>query len=310
LASGAIGVTFSSMARSTSPWSLTRRHAVKQTLGVAGALWGTLRGRRLLAAAGPAVKKSTSDVVTLGQTGIKLSRMALGTGTHGVNKTSVQGRLGINGFAELLCHAYDEGLHFWEGADQYGTHPHLREGMRRVGKNNVVVMTKTRALTAADVQADLDRFRRELGRDYIDIVLLHCMTSDNWPKEMEGPMEVLERARQKGIIRAHGVSCHTLGALKAAARTPWVQVDLARINPRQAAMDADPETVLGVLREMKRAGKGILGMKIFGAGRLTDDIEGSLRYCARLDVLDAFTIGFSSAGQLDEVVTKFPTLAA
>jgi aryl-alcohol dehydrogenase-like predicted oxidoreductase len=123
-------------------------------------------------------------------------------------------------------------------------------------------------------------------------------------------MEVLERAREKGIVRAHGVSCHTLGALKTAARTPWVQVDLARINPKQAAMDADPETVLGVLREMKRAGKAVIGMKIFGAGRLTNDIDGALRYCARLDVLDAFTIGFASTGQLDEVVGKLPVLSA
>jgi 1-deoxyxylulose-5-phosphate synthase len=309
LARGAGGFSLPVMARSTSPLAFTRRHAVKQTLGAVGGLWATMRGRALLASAGPVVRKSASDIVTLGPTGIKLPRMALGTGTNGVNKTSVQGRLGINGFADLLCHAYDQGLHFWEAADQYGTHLHLREGMRRVGKNNVVVMTKTRSTTAAGVQADLDRFRRELGRDYLDVVLLHCMTSANWPREMQGPMEVLERAREKGIVRAHGVSCHTLGALKAAARTPWVQVDLARINPRQAVMDADPETVLGVLREMKRAGKAVIGMKIFGAGRLTDDIDGALRYCARLDVLDAFTIGFSSTGQIDEVVHKLPALS-
>jgi 1-deoxyxylulose-5-phosphate synthase len=282
-----------------------RRRFVQATLsGV-----GMLALRPALPAVAANVRKSASDVVTLGQTGIKLSRLAIGTGTHGVNKTSVQGRLGINGFGDLLCHAYDEGMRFWETADQYGTHNHLREGMRRVGKSNVVVMTKSRATTAEAMKADLDRFRRELGRDYLDIVLLHCMTSDNWPKEMEGAMEVLERARQSGAIRAHGVSCHTLGALKAAARTPWVQVDLARINPRQASMDADPETVLSVLREMKRAGKGIIGMKIFGAGRLTDDVDGALRYCARLDVLDAFTIGFGNRDQLDEVVRKLPKVS-
>jgi aryl-alcohol dehydrogenase-like predicted oxidoreductase len=289
----------------------TRRQAVKTTLGAVGGLWATARGRSLLAAAGPApvMRKSASDVVTLGNTGIKLSRLAIGTGTNGVQKTSVQGRLGINGFADLLTHAYDQGLHFWESADQYGTHLHLREGLRRVGRNNVVVMTKTRSTTAADVQADLDRFRRELGRDYLDIVLLHCQTSGNWPKEMEGPMEVLEKARAAGVIRAHGVSCHSLEALKAAARTPWVQVDLARINPRQAAMDADPETVLAVLREMKAAGKGVIGMKIFGAGRLTGDVEGCLRYAARLDAVDAFTIGFASTGQLDDVATRLPRVS-
>ena len=285
-----------------------RRRLMKQSLGVAGGLLAGLRARSLLAA-GPAIKKNAADLVSLGNTGIKLSRLAIGTGTHGVNKTSVQGRLGINGFAELLCHAYDQGLRFWETADQYGTHNHLREGMRRVGRNNVVVMTKTRATTAEQMKSDLDRFRRELGRDHLDIVLLHCMTEDDWPKRLEGVMEVLSRAREEGIVRAHGVSCHTLGALKTAARTPWVQVDLARINGKQAAMDADPETVLGVLREMKTAGKGILGMKIFGAGRLTHDIDGSLAFACKLDVLDAFTIGFGTAAQMDEVVQKLPRVS-
>jgi 1-deoxyxylulose-5-phosphate synthase len=172
------------------------------------------------------------------------------------------------------------------------------------------VLTKTHASTAAEMKADLERFRRELGRDHLDVVLLHCMTEDDWPRRREGAMEVLSRAREEGIIRAHGVSCHTLGALKTAARTPWVQVDLARINGKQAAMDADPQTVLGVLREMKQAGKGIIGMKIFGAGRLTSDIDGALGFCSKLDVLDAFTIGFASTTQMDEVVTKLPIVSA
>jgi aryl-alcohol dehydrogenase-like predicted oxidoreductase len=287
-----------------------RRRVVKALGVVGGSLMAGLRARPLFAATAPATKKNAADLVTLGNTGIKLSRLAIGTGTHGVNKTSVQGRLGINGFADLLCHAYDQGLRFWETADQYGTHNHLREGMRRVGKNNVVVMTKTRATTAEQMKADLDRFRRELGRDHLDIVLLHCMTQDDWPTRLEGVMEVLSRAREQGIVRAHGVSCHTLGALKTAARTPWVEVALARINGKQAAMDADPETVLGVLREMKRAGKGIIGMKIFGAGRLTSDIDGALGFCGKLDVLDAFTIGFASTSQLDQVVQKLPVVSA
>lgn len=282
-----------------------RRRVVK--LGLAGGLAAGLVPRSLLAAA--PVKKNAHDLVTLGNTGIKLSRLAIGTGTNGVNKTSVQGRLGINGFADLLCHAYDQGVRFWETADQYGTHPHLREGMRRVGRDNVVVMTKTRATTAEQMKADLDRFRRELGRDHLDLVLLHCLTAEDWPKKMEGVMEVLSRAREQGIIRAHGVSCHSLAALKTAARTPWVQVDLARINGKEASMDADPATVLGVLREMKRAGKGIIGMKIFGAGKLAGDLDGSLSFASKLDVLDAFTIGFASTGQLDQVRDKLPAVS-
>ncbi len=288
--------------------SSDRRHFMKGAIGAAGGLW-SLRAQNLLGATKP-VKKAASDVVTLGNTGIKLSRMAIGSGTNGVNRTSVQARLGIHGMADLLVHGFDQGVTFWETADQYGTHEHMREGMRQVGKNKVVLLTKTRATTAKGVQDDLDRFRRELGRDHLDIVLLHCMMSPTWTKECEGAMEALSRAREKGIIRAHGVSCHTLPALKLAAKTPWVQVDLARINAAQSHMDADPATVLGVLREMKQAGKGIIGMKIFGAGALTNKIDESLAFATKNDLLDTFTIGFANERQLDEVVRKMPVVSA
>jgi predicted aldo/keto reductase-like oxidoreductase len=159
------------------------------------------------------------------------------------------------------------------------------------------------------MRADLDRFRKELGTDYIDILLLHCMTRADWPEERKGAMDVLEEAREKGIIRAHGVSCHTLEALKTAAKTPWVQVDLARINPIKAHMDADPATVISVLREMKKTGKGVIGMKIMAQGDLAHDVDRAVSHAVKLDCLDTFTIGFTSTKQLDEVVTKMPKLS-
>jgi aryl-alcohol dehydrogenase-like predicted oxidoreductase len=290
---------------------LSRRQLIRGAVAGTAATWWSLH-RGDLARAGlavPAARKSVGDRVLLGKTGIKLSRLAMGSGTNGVRKTSMQGRLGVYGFADVLEHAYDRGVNFFETADQYGTHEHMREGMRRVGKNNVVLLTKTRSRTAADVRADLERFRRELGRDHLDIVLLHCLTSGNWVEEMQGPMEELARAKQQGIIRAHGVSCHSLAALQLAARTPWVEVDLARINPVQAHMDADPATVLGVLGDMKKAGKGIIGMKILGAGALSNQVDRAIAYASKLDVLDAFTIGFGSQVQFDEIAEKLPALS-
>jgi aryl-alcohol dehydrogenase-like predicted oxidoreductase len=292
-----------------------RRQLVKGALGATAAAWWTLHRRDLVAAslvapvAAGKVKRAVSDRVVLGRTGIKLSRLAMGGGTHGVRHTSVQARLGVYGFADMLEHAYDQGVNFFETADQYGTHEHMREGMRRVGKNNVVLLTKTRSQSAADVKADLDRFRRELGRDHLDIVLLHCMTSPTWTTEYAGAMEVLERAKEQGIIRAHGVSCHSLAALQLAAKTPWVDVDQARINPIGASMDADPVTVLKVLAEMKAAGKGIIGMKILGAGALSNQVDRALAYAGKLDVLDAFTMGFGASHQFDEIATKLPALS-
>ncbi len=256
--------------------------------------------------AGP-VRKFATDRVKLGPMKVEVSRLAQGSGTNGAGGSSNQTRrLGLKGLADLFAAAYDQGVTFWDSADQYGTHPHVKEGLKRVPREKVAILSKTHAVTAADMRRDLDRFRRELGTDYIDIVLLHCMMDADWPERRKGAMEVLSEAREKGIVRTHGVSCHTLEALKAAARTPWVQVDLARINPAKVAMDADPATVLAVLREMKAAGKGVIGMKILGAGRLRSRADEMLQYALSLDCVDCFTIGAESREEMLDLVRKIP----
>ncbi|MGB2867132.1 MAG: aldo/keto reductase [Bacteroidota bacterium] len=250
-------------------------------------------------------KKYANDVVTLGKTGIKVSRLAMGTGTNGFGRRSDQtDRLGVKGLSGLLLAAYDEGVNFWDSADQYGTHPHLKEALKTASRNNVVILTKTHATSARAMKADLDRFRKELGTDYIDIVLLHMMTDSDWPEQMEGVMEVLAKAREEGVVRAHGVSCHTLRALKAAADCDWVQVDLARINPAGISMDADVSTVAGVLNTMHSKGKGVIGMKILGVGRLRNRIDECLRYTLDLGSIDAFTIGQENVDEMKDLVKR------
>jgi aryl-alcohol dehydrogenase-like predicted oxidoreductase len=252
-------------------------------------------------------RKYGQDTVTLGKTGIKLSRLAQGSGTVGYQKSSNQTRkLGIQGLAELLRAGVDQGLTFWDTADSYGSHPHVREALRSVPREKVVIMSKTWANTEAEMRADLDRFRKELNTDYIDILLLHCMQDANWPQKKSGPMTVLSEAKEKKIIRTHGVSCHTLGALKTAAATDWVEVDLARLNPAGAHMDADVPTVLSVLKEMKAKGKGIIGMKILGQGDLRSKLDMALQYALAQDVLDCFTIGAESITELKDLLAKIP----
>ncbi len=252
-----------------------------------------------------AAPRRASDVVALGPDRIRLSRMAMGTGTNGIDHSSNQTRqLGVQGLADLLHYGYDQGLTFWDSADQYGSHPHLKAALGQVPREKVAILTKTHATTAAEMRADLDRFRREIGTDYLDIVLLHCMMDDDWPQRRKGAMDVLEEARDRKIVRTHGVSCHTLGALKTAARTPWVHVDLARINPAGVAMDADPQTVLEVLRRMKAAGKGIIGMKVLGAGELRGRLDEMLRYAQSLDCVDCFTIGCENRDELNGVLRR------
>jgi aryl-alcohol dehydrogenase-like predicted oxidoreductase len=256
---------------------------------------------------GGSEKKYATDKITLGNTGIEVSRLAMGTGTNGVGGNSNQTRkLGVKGLADLLHMAYDNGVSFWDSADQYGSHGHLKEGLKYVKREDVVILSKTHATTAKEMRADLDRFRQEIGTDYIDIILLHAITDANWPKVKEAAMEVLSEAREEGIIRAHGISCHSLGALKTAADTEWVQVDLARYNQASVAMDGKYDVVRPVLEKMKAAGKGIIGMKILGAGRLSDRVDESLTFALHQPFIDCFTIGQESAEQHLDLLKRIP----
>jgi predicted aldo/keto reductase-like oxidoreductase len=171
------------------------------------------------------------------------------------------------------------------------------------------VLTKTWARDAASARADLDRFRRELGTDQIDICLMHCLTEGDWTERYRGVMDVFSEAKEKGIIRAHGCSCHSIEALRAAAKSPWVEVDLVRINPIGSHMDADPDTVVSVLKEMKAAGKGIVGMKILGQGDLRGRQDEALKYALSLGVLDAFTIGAESKAEQEDLIRRISAAA-
>jgi aryl-alcohol dehydrogenase-like predicted oxidoreductase len=275
------------------------------------ALWSTgaaaLAHRVPAFAAASRTPRHASDVVHLGPDKIKLSRLAMGTGTHGSRGSSNQTRqLGLQGLADLYWYGYDNGIVFWDSADQYGSHPHLKEALKRIPRDKVAILTKTHAKTEPEMRADLDRFRRELNTDYIDILLLHAVREPDWPEQRKGAMEVISEAREKGIVRTHGLSCHSLEALKTAARTPWVRVDLARINPVGALMDSDPDTVISVLRQMKAAGKGVIGMKILGEGALRDRVPEALRFALHLDCVDCFTIGAENRQELADLIKRIP----
>ncbi len=252
-------------------------------------------------------QKMAQDRILLGPAKVPVSRLAMGTGTNGVGGSSNQTKkLGFKGVSELFRAAADQGVFFWDCADQYGSHPHLKEALKTVPRDKVTIMSKSRALTAADMRADLDRFRREIGTDYIDIVLLHCMIDDDWDVRYKGAMDVLSEAKEKGWIKTKGTSCHTLGALKTAAKSPWVEVDLARFNPAGAAMDASPAIVAGVLKEMKDAGKGVIGMKVLGAGKLRSKADEAIQWHLAQGLTDCFTIGSESREEMEDLLRKIP----
>lgn len=287
---------------------MKRREFLLRTACTAGAALlhsaGFARRARALSLKPLSRKFSAADTVTLGKTGIQTSRLAMGTGTVGSGHHSHQTALGIDGLSRLLLNGYDHGLRFFDSADSYGSHPHVAEALKHVPRDKVTVLTKTWARDAASARADLERFRRELGVEYIDICLMHCLTEGDWTNRYKGTMDVLSEAKEKGIIRAHGCSCHTIEALRAATQSSWVEVHLVRINPIGSFMDSDPDTVVSVIKEMRAAGKGIVGMKILGQGDLRNRQDEALNFALGLNLLDAFTVGAESINEQQDLIRR------
>jgi aryl-alcohol dehydrogenase-like predicted oxidoreductase len=250
----------------------------------------------------PTQKFKATDMVVLGKTGIRTSRLAMGTGTIGFGGSSNQTRTGEA--TRLLLNGYNNGLLFFDTADSYGSHPYVAEALQHIPREKVTVMTKCDSRDPQAARADLYRFLKELKTDYIDICLIHCVTEDDWTERYRGVMDVFSEAKEKGIIRHHGVSCHSIGALRAAAKSPWVEVDLVRLNPVGAHMDADPHTVISVIQEMRAQGKGIIGMKILGQGAMRARQDDALRFALGTGVLDAFTIGAENIQEQQDLIRR------
>jgi predicted aldo/keto reductase-like oxidoreductase len=279
-------------------------------LGQSAAAVGVLAAGTLSTAADPPPRKlrSAADQVTLGRTGIKTSLLGMGTGSVGVKRSSNQVRLGQEKFNRLVRHAFDRGITYFDTADQYGAHIYLREALRGLPREKLFIQTKTRATSAEVARADILRFREELGTEYLDTLLMHCMMKGSWPTDFRPVMDVLHEAKEKKWVRAIGVSCHGMDPLRSAVKCDWVEIDLARINPVgvKARMDGTPEEVVPCLQAMHQQGKGVLGMKILGEGmfKTPEAQERSLRFVLGLGCVDAFCIGFESPEQIDQIVQQ------
>lgn len=282
---------------------MNRRKFISQTaIGIGAACLAPGAIAEVLDTPAAGHRVEATDTVVLGKTGIRTSRLAMGTGTIGFGGSSNQTRTGH--LTRLLRTGYDRGLAFFDTADGYGSHPEVAEAISHLPREKVVIMTKCDSRDPKQAKADIDRYRRELKTEYIDILLIHCVTEGDWTTRFGGVMDVFSEAKQKGIIRTHGVSCHSIEALRTAAASPWVEVDLVRLNPIGAHMDADPQTVLTVIKQMRAQGKGIIGMKILGQGAMRNRQDQAIRFALGSGVLDAFTIGAESEAEQADLIRR------
>jgi len=289
-----------------------RRRFLKETT-LAGV--SLLAGPRLASAlaAAPRKLRGAADAVTFGRTGVETSFLAFGTGFNGGRRSSDITRLGQETFTRILRTGLDAGVRFLDAADLYGSHPFIREAVKGVPRDRYSVLTKLWPYKedwnqpSGGARAEVDRFRRELGTEMLDVCLIHCMQNDRWPEEFARVRDELSKLKDEGAVRAVGVSCHDHGALKRAADLPWVDVILARINHRggeKYMCDDTVEAISATLRRARANGKTVVGMKIFGAGTLTKPEEraASLKYVLGEGLVDAMTIGMSDPAQVTDNV--------
>jgi len=257
--------------------------------------------------------------VELGKTGLNPSLLGFGTGVWASNRSSFLTKQDRDKSTALLRHAYDRGFRMFDCADTYGTHGIMAEALKSMDREKLMLTSKIWTREGGipeserpDANIVVDRFRKELQTDYIDVVQIHCMVETDWTDSEKRQMDILEDLKAKGIIKAHGVSVHSLDAMKTAATDPWVDVLHARINPYGIAMDKpEPAEVVEVIHQLHAAGKGVIGMKLVGNGKLRDEsekIDHSLRFVLGLGSVDMMIVGFENEEQVDNYLDRTGTV--
>jgi predicted aldo/keto reductase-like oxidoreductase len=293
--------------------NLTRREFMTTMAAGAGTVLIGSRAANAITSGNTSLTFDPFQTVTLGKTGIKTTLLGMGTGYSGYNRSSNITRAGVA--ESMIRAAFEKGIRYFDCADSYGTHPYTKAALKSVPRDNYVLGTKMWVTAGGipeqerpDSEIVVDRFRKELNTDYIDIVQLHCMTNGEWTDQQKRFMDGLENLKAKKIIKAHGVSVHSFDALKVASESPWVDVIHVRINPFGESMDLrDPSLIVPVIEKFHKSGKGVIGMKLIGGGKLNnepDKIDESLKFVLGLGTVDMIIIGFELPEQIDNYIER------
>ena len=284
----------------------SRRHFI----GTAAAGMGAMLLHTRYTEAAPVVNGNFDpyDLVELGKTGIKTTRLCMGTGIRGGNRQSNLTRMGYEQAVQFVRELYNRGVRMFDMADTYGTHVIISDALKIYPRSDYVLFTKLWFMSSGlpeterpDAQMVVERFMKELQTDYIDGVQLHCVFSANWNTEQSEYMTSLDKLKQKGVIRSHGLSCHALAAVQTAVSEPWVDTAHVRINAYGTNMDDKVENVEPVVKQLHQSGKGVIAMKVLGEGAFSNSDEqrdNSFRYVLQLGAVDVMTIGMDKTSDI------------
>ena len=291
----------------------TRREFIQTSLAATSAI---VLGADTLKAA---TKRTAVDQVALGKTGIKLSRLGMGTGS---NSGQIQHDLGREGFNSLIRYAYDQGITYFDCSQTYETFEWLGGAVKGLPREKLFIQSKIPG-QPENILSVIDHHRKVFDTDYLDTMLIHCMIKDGWTDQWKRIMDGFDEAKQKGWIRSKGVSCHSLPALRGATETPWAEVHLVRVNPQGRRIDGpeemvwtdkvhEVEPVVTQLKAMKAKGRGVIGMKIIGNGEFVnaEDREKSIRFAMSRAELDSVVIGFKNRDEIDEAIRRINSALA
>ena len=288
-----------------------RRFIGALSLGTAHVLFNN----PLYAAVSQLTSANPLQKIKLGNSGLETTLIGFGTGVSATNRSAALTRQDHGESLAALRHAYDRGMRMYDAADAYGTHQIVAEAMKSMERDEIMLSTKMWVQRGGipeperpDADVVVDRFRKELNTDYIDLVQIHLMTSQTWTDDWKKQMDILDNLKSKGIIKAHGVSVHSLDAMKTALASPWVDVIHVRINPYGISMDKpEPEEVVDVINKLHASGKGVIGMKLIGAGRYgsdSDRIDNAIKFVTGLGSVDMMVVGFEHKEQIDNYLAR------
>jgi 1-deoxyxylulose-5-phosphate synthase len=284
----------------------SRRQFLKST-AVAGAMAFTGK------LAFPAAKQSATDLVTLGKSNVKVTRLAFGTGSF---SGQVQRDLGQEGFTRLVRYAYDQGIRFFETAESYGEmHKMLGVALRGIPRDSYCIMSKVTTFHGGDPQQKFDELRKLANTEYFDIMLLHWQHTANWPSDSARWQEGILEAQHRKIIVSRGASVHGLPALRQVPDNQFLQIAMIRINHKGVRMDSEdynidggPTTVPEVVshvHETHKAGMGVISMKLCGEGTFSrEDRQSAMRFAFRNAGVDCVTVGYKNNSEIDEAISN------